>query len=410
MSAINQLPSHKHYSIIRKKDGFFLLSQSKSAWKLYADSIVNSLTGERVDYSGLSFLEDFLSRKRPTQFCDQDDDLWLVHAFYEMGLWWNDDGKDLKKEIPRDQLLGVIYEYQESTPFSVSELTQGETLKVEWKRPHPLSYEKAFKRGEEFLRRGDCYQYNLTFPFHGKIKAGNLAGLIKKLWAKEANIGEFAGLTVCEDSFFVTNTPECLFEWGTTEIAGTNASVLSTRPIKGTLSLEDEKDWQEVWQKLCESIKDESELYMITDLLRNDLNRIERPLAKVIKKKAPLVVPGLIHSYSHIEVELSPAVQLLTVMKALFPGGSITGAPKIRVMQIIDELEQGPRGFYCGSSIYPRDGKIVASINIRSAQGNSKSGVFTYHAGGGITVKSTWEQEYQEMENKFLSFQSLLTS
>lgn len=407
MSAINVLPSSSFWSLVKKENGFKLLSQTKAAWRLYPQRVENLLTGEKLDYSGITFLEDFLSRKKIQNL--KEDELWVVHTFYEAGLWWNEDSKSIKEKVSHDQILGLIFDYQEQVDFDPSQLSD-EPLAIDWKSPNPLCYEEAFNKGREFLMRGDCYQYNLTFPFYGKIQKGGLASIIQRLWRNSQNIGEFAGLTVCGENFYLTNTPECLFEWSF--CCERKVGLLETRPIKGTTALKNNEStsFNEAWFKLSSSKKDESELFMITDLLRNDLNRIESPCAKVIAKKAPLVVPGLLHSYSHIQVELSGQVSLLGVMKALFPGGSITGAPKIRVMQIIDELEVAARGFYCGSTLYQKGDKLVGSINIRSAQGNHKTGELSYHAGGGITVKSTWESEYQEMENKFLSFQSLLTS
>lgn len=406
MSAIKHLPSSSLWSILKKEEGFKLLSQPKAAWRLYKDSTENLLTGERLDYSGVTFLEDFLSRKKVTDVSLEQDELWVVHSFYELGFWWNSDGHLNKEKIPSDLCLGLIIDYQEEVPFDPRALEESD-IEISWKSPNPLVYEKAFKKGHDRLMNGDCYQYNLTFPFQGRINNGSLAGLIKKLWSRPEDVGQYAHMTVCGDEFFVTNTPECLFDWRKER---SDTSRLETRPIKGTVPLRDKECFDSAWRELSHSRKDESELFMITDLLRNDLNRIEKPVAKVLKKKAPLRVPGLLHSYSQIQVMLSGAVSLLSIMRSLFPGGSITGAPKIRVMQIIQEVESCARGFYCGSTLFATGGGIVGSINIRAAQGNIKSGILNYHAGGGITVQSSWESEYQEMENKFLSFQSLLTS
>ena len=120
-------------------------------------------------------------------------------------------------------------------------------------------------------------------------------------------------------------------------------------PIKGSVKIKG--DVKKAWKKLKESMKDKGELNMITDLLRNDLSRIEKPISKVRKKYVPLLVPGIIHQYSIIDVDLSYKITLLKIIKSLFPGGSITGAPKRRVYQILGSLEKNRRGFYCGSTI-----------------------------------------------------------
>jgi len=90
---------------------------------------------------------------------------------------------------------------------------------------------------------------------------------------------------------------------------------------------------------------------MICDLLRNDLSSIEDPVSKVVLKKMPLLVPSLLHQCSRIEVELSSRVSVGRVVEKMFPGGSVTGAPKKRVMDILSDLEQRRRGFYCGSTL-----------------------------------------------------------
>ena len=143
---------------------------------------------------------------------------------------------------------------------------------------------------------------------------------------------------------------------------------------------------------------------MITDLLRNDLNNIELPVAKVIKKKAPLLAPGILHQMSLLQVDVSSSVSLGQIVQALFPGGSITGAPKKRVLQILHKLEESPRGIYCGSTILMYRGRCDASINIRTAFIDFEQGELIYGAGGGITLLSDPRDEFQEMLVKKDSF------
>ena len=154
--------------------------------------------------------------------------------------------------------------------------------------------------------------------------------------------------------------------------------------------------------------KEEGELNMITDLLRNDLNRLESPKARVLKKRVPLLVPGLLHQSSVLSVKLDHPLSLLKTMESLFPGGSVTGAPKKRVMEIIQETERYSRGLYTGSTLLCLGDRKIANINIRTATISTGDRLWKYGAGGGITLLSKATSEYQEMEAKVASFLTLL--
>jgi anthranilate/para-aminobenzoate synthase component I len=118
-------------------------------------------------------------------------------------------------------------------------------------------------------------------------------------------------------------------------------------------------------------------------------------------------VPGLIHQYSLITSKLNRKISLHETISSLFPGGSITGAPKKKVMEIISETERFQRSFYCGTTVLCYQDKKVASINIRSATINLEERIWQYGAGGGITLLSKAHIEFQEMESKVQSFLSL---
>ncbi|MFT6604131.1 MAG: anthranilate/para-aminobenzoate synthase component I, partial [Bacteriovoracaceae bacterium] len=128
----------------------------------------------------------------------------------------------------------------------------------------------------------------------------------------------------------------------------------------------------------------------------------------VLKLRVPLKVPGLLHQYSHIELKSEKKIELDQAIKALFPGGSITGAPKIRTMQILSELEQRLRGAYCGSTLFFSRDETKASINIRTAEVFTAKNTFTYGAGGGVTLLSKASSEYEEMLAKVDSFTLVL--
>jgi para-aminobenzoate synthetase component 1 len=191
---------------------------------------------------------------------------------------------------------------------------------------------------------------NLTGPFFFKFKGiDNPFNFIRKVWNKTLSVGAYAHGTYIDSlgKLYLSNSPECLFEVEKTD----KGYELVTKPIKGTLKAEDESDKEQKWKELVASEKDQAELYMITDLLKNDLTKISMKPAVVTDKKLPLFVPGLVHQYSKIKVDLDDDTTIDQIIRATFPGGSITGAPKKRVMEIIHDVEGYERGFYCGSTI-----------------------------------------------------------
>jgi anthranilate/para-aminobenzoate synthase component I len=180
-------------------------------------------------------------------------------------------------------------------------------------------------------------------------------------------------------------------------------------PIKGTIVCEADLDMHEKWQELIADKKCESELFMIADLMRNDLSRIELPISEVVAKKKMLRVPKLLHQYTEIKVHLSDQVTIEKIIKNIFPGGSVTGAPKKRVMEILGEIEDHQRGFYCGSTIILMKEMKAASINIRTAIIDFNKQQLNYKAGGGITLRSDSRLEFEELSYKQKSFIDLLT-
>ena len=163
------------------------------------------------------------------------------------------------------------------------------------------------------------------------------------------------------------------------------------------------------WEELVHSSKNEAELFMITDLMRNDLTKLSGSISKVIAKKKALNVPGLVHQFSVVESKLKEQTNLNDIVESIFPGGSITGAPKKNVMRLIYEIEKYDRGFYCGSTILLHKGKCTASINIRSAEVDFIQDEIKYGAGGGVTLLSQAREEYDEALAKLKSFLLLLS-
>lgn len=374
-----------------KSNGPYTLLPSEHKWKILKDPSVamlygsnwklNILTGEKTHFNCDELLEvlDLDTNKRNR----------ILHLSYEAGFLFNKAKKCLKDN---DWLaLDLHYEIVEF----LAPLQKKNIHLKNISTPSVEEYEDAFDKGYEYLRRGDSYQFNLTFPFKYSYE-GDFTDVAACLYRKKENQGQYAHGTYIPSMSWgiLSNSPECLFNQ--------TDNFIETKPIKGTI-----KDEPGAWKKLSSSKKDQAELFMITDLLRNDLNRIE-PLAKIKMIKAPLKVPGLLHQYSHITLETEKKIPVSQVTRSLFPGGSITGAPKIRTIDLLHEIEGRSRGAYCGSTYFFDDEQVRASINIRTAEVKTDSKEIYYGAGGGITILSEKTLEYREMLAKVDSFTLLL--
>jgi para-aminobenzoate synthetase component 1 len=365
------------------------LQDPRKAFIYFRKTRLNLLTGYPETYP----IEKFLSELDRLKLQDQFHHPMVFHFHYEMGLLLAGLGHHITDETP----LAIEIEYKEK---KLKTKREGRLKRIPLKtleRPTWSEYKEAFALIQEELLQGNCYQVNLTYPFEFETEEiFDPRDVCDFFFSRQ--LSAFAHATYLGDEMILSNSPECLFRYD-------NHSLV-TMPIKGTVKRE--KNWRPQWKKMLSDPKEEGELNMITDLLRNDLNKIERPLAKVIRKRSPLLVPGLLHQYSLLSVELLNHVSLLKTLDALFPGGSVTGAPKNRVMDIIQRVERYPRGVYCGSTVLCLDRKKMASINIRTAFLSLGDRLWKYGAGGGITLLSKPTSEFQEMEQKVASFLTLL--
>lgn len=371
------------------KDSVLELKDASTAYIYYRKTRFNLLTGFPETYP----LELFLKRLESVTLQEKVAKPTVFHFYYELGLLLMGLGHTVNDETP----LAIEIEYQTKKVKKKpkTKLTQLPLKTLE--RPTWSEYKDAFNRIQEHLHLGNCYQVNLTYPFDYETDDGLDPRDINNYFFSQ-ELSAYAHSTFLGDEMILSNSPECLFQY--------RDDMIFSMPIKGTMKRG--KDWKKDWKKLASDRKEDGELNMITDLLRNDLNRLEDPCAKVVKKKAPLLVPGLIHQYSLISLKLKKPLSLLRTLECLFPGGSVTGAPKKRVMEIIQEVERYQRGIYCGSTLLCLDDRKVASINIRTAALSAGDKLWRYGAGGGITLLSRHTSEYQEMEHKVKSFLTLL--
>src|SRR5450830_1766751 len=253
------------------------------------------------------------------------------------------------------------------------------------------TYAQAIARIHAYIQAGDCYQVNFTQRFRAACSGDPWAAYCA---LREACPTPFSGFQSLPDAGAVLSlSPERFIKISQRQV--------ETRPIKGTRprGLTPEEDAANAAELLA-SPKDRAENLMIVDLLRNDLGRTCRTGSVNVPELFSLEsYPNVHHLVSSVTGELADDKDALDLIAGSFPGGSITGAPKIRAMQIIDELEPTRRGLYCGSLVYlDVRGEMDSSIAIRSLL--VKDGQVCCWGGGGIVADSEWQAEYQESLTK----------
>lgn len=252
-------------------------------------------------------------------------------------------------------------------------------------------YTFAIEKIQRYINAGDCYQVNFSQRFDTPYSGDPYTAYLK---LREQLPSQYSCYFETESNYLLSLSPECFLRAST-------SGMLETKPIKGTrprgkTDLED----QQLAVNLVNSDKDKAENLMIVDLLRNDLSKV----CQAHTVKAPNLFElesyaNVHHLVSTVEGKLQPQSSILDAIEAVFPGGSITGAPKIRAMQIIEELENSRRSVYCGAIGYIGfDGRAEMNIAIRTLQCDEN--MMYCWGGGGIVSDSDKEQEYQESLNK----------
>ncbi len=260
-------------------------------------------------------------------------------------------------------------------------------------------YRAAFARAHDYLREGDCYQVNLAQRFEVPA-SGDPWVAFRRLRA--INPAPFAAYLNGPDAQVLSVSPE-RFLWADA------AGHVETRPIKGTRPRNsDAAADAALAQALATSPKDRAENVMIVDLLRNDLGKVCATGSVRVPRLCEIEsFPTVHHLVSTVTGHLAPEHHALDLLRACFPGGSITGAPKIRAMEVIEELEPQRRGAYCGSIGYVGfDGAMDTNIAIRTLV--YSKGRARFWAGGGIVIDSEAESEYQETFDKAAAMLALL--
>jgi para-aminobenzoate synthetase component 1 len=239
---------------------------------------------------------------------------------------------------------------------------------------------------KEYIREGDIYQANYTCRFESVSQVDPFVGYLR---LRRLNPAPYSAYLNFGDYQLLSSSPERMFLW--------DGDTVSSSPIKGTISrggnpFEDEVNRQ----CLINSAKDRAELLMIVDLVRNDLGKIAVTGSVTVDHLYRIEdYSSVIHLIADIKARVRPGTGLGDVLSALLPGGSITGAPKRRAVEILSELEEAPRSAYTGSIGYVGRGRADFNIAIRTIIHDNHR--YHVHAGGGIVADSQPEAEYEEM-------------
>ncbi len=263
-------------------------------------------------------------------------------------------------------------------------------------------YSQSIARIRELIAAGDTYQVNYSFPLTSSFNGDSLAWYFELCRRQTARYSAYLDLGRYK---VLSLSPELFFE--------RRGNHVVTRPMKGTVQRgRDTHEDEELAQWLQNSSKNRAENVMIVDLLRNDLGRVAVPGGVRVSSLFDLErFETVWQMTSTVEATLREGTSLAELIGALFPCGSITGAPKIRTMEIIRELERFPRGAYTGTiGVLRPGGDCTFNVAIRTVVLDTETGVATCSVGGGITIDSTAAEEYEEclVKSRFLTADSIV--
>jgi len=326
---------------------------------------------------------DVKNEIEPLSSENEDGLCWPSLHFFVPTTWlrWKNNGVELHAAQP-DQVLAEILVTSPPTPAPPRALTLQARLPK-------AAYLTAVEAVREDILNGEVYELNLCMEFFAENVGLDPVDTFLRL--NDTSPTPFAGFYKWEDRYLLCASPERFLRH--------QGSTLLSQPIKGTIrrgatSAEDERQRL----ALLHDEKERAENLMIVDLVRNDLARVAQT--------GSVQVPELFGLYpfrhvwqmiSTVQAELRPGVDLVDMLRATFPMGSMTGAPKIRAMQLIEHYERTRRGFYSGclGYVWP-DGTFDFNVVIRSLQYRADTGYLSFQVGSAITYDSVPEQEYAE--------------
>lgn len=314
----------------------------------------------------------------------------MAIGFYDKAIIFNRTTKTFsllcqsqqREYLQKNITQSLIKNHKQAANFALLSPWQANMSKTE--------YKQKFAQIQSYLLNGDCYQINLAQRFQATYTGCEYQAY---LMLRENNQAPFSAFIRLEKNTVMSLSPERFIQL--------KGDKVQTKPIKGTRPRHiDPQTDNRNKTHLENATKDRAENLMIVDLLRNDLSRTcVAGSVNVPKLFAIESFPAVHHLVSTIEGTLSEEYDATDLLRGSFPGGSITGAPKIRAMQIIEELEPHRRNVYCGSIGYiSACGNMDTSITIRTLV--SENNVLYCWAGGGLVADSTVESEYQETFDK----------
>jgi len=372
-----------------------------SRWKI--ENIPDfPFTGGGVGYLSYelgSYLEGVPMRRRDDLMLDElrlDIYQFLLACHHSSSSWFllgvEGDGFPLREEDYERGLLEVL----ENRLEPEGDEFYSERISSNFERREYLA---AIARAQEYIKSGDIYQVNLSQRFCAEY-SGAPARLYLRL--RKSNPGAYGAALLYPDFSLLSSSPELFLRVRGREVI--------TRPIKGTSSRGGTAEEDEMNRaSLLQSGKDLAELVMIVDLERNDLGRVCEFGTVRVEKLAELESYARVHHLVGTVIgRLAPGKDVFDLLGSAFPGGSISGAPKIRAMAIIDELEPSVRGPYTGSlGIIGFSGNLEMNIAIRTIILKDHRALFP--AGGGIVYDSRPEHEYEETRHKALAMWEALS-
>lgn len=379
---------------------FDFLEKEMSKYSIPSSELDLPFTGGAIGY----FSYDAAMHVEPLNLTSKDDISIpeVYFNFYDNFIIWNIKsnryyisamGKLKSSDESIDEILNLI---SRGRKIVVEEFSQGNTEFISNFKPN--EYIETVEKVRDYIRSGDVYITNLTQRFKCHCEKPSY-DIYKNLRA--INPAPFASYLAFDDFQIICSSPERFIQ--------IKNRIAETRPIKGTRPRgatpeEDEKNRLE----LINSEKDKSELLMIVDLERNDLSKVCKPFSVKVTELFKLEEYSTVfHLVSTIVGELQDGVSPVKCIKECFPGGSITGAPKIRSMEVIDELEKIKRNIYTGAiGYFDFNGNSDFNIVIRTIL--KKDNTAYFGVGGGITWESDKEAEYLETLDKAKALMKVL--
>lgn len=300
-------------------------------------------------------------------------------------------GKNIKSDLP----LLYFEAYKDYEEFKIPNNPTNVFL-----FPKPTldftKYSKAINEIKEQISMGNTYEVNYTFDFD-----------IKTEYSSSEIFNYLLSIQKTEYNAFLSNNYEEILSFSPELFFRKIGNKITTKPMKGTIKRgSNEKEDKKNIEFLKNDIKNKAENVMIVDLLRNDLGKIAKTSSVKVPKLFEIETHKTLHQMtSTIEAELDKNITLYKIFEAIFPCGSITGAPKISTMSIIDKIETGKRNVYCGAIGIIHKNNCEFSVPIRILQKQKFSDTYKYRAGGAIVWDSTADNEWEEVfvKTAFLS-------